>query len=86
MKSFNEVGYNKEFHPNISAYLIMKYGLYPCLPIDFQINCKDKFQFEILFRILIKNLNNDEKEFMTVLYVCLLLMAFDDQKPIFLHE
>ncbi|RMZ99983.1 speriolin [Brachionus plicatilis] len=86
MKSFHEIGYKDEEHPNMAAYLIMKYGLYPCLPIDFQINCKDYSQFEILFRILIKNLNNAEKEYMTVLYLCLLLLAFDDQKPIFLHD
>lgn len=86
MKSFNEIGYKDDIHPNISAYLVMKYGLYPCLPIEFKINCKNYTQFEILFRILIKNLTNTEKEYISVLYICLLLMAFDDQRPIFLYE
>ncbi|CAF0845129.1 unnamed protein product [Brachionus calyciflorus] len=86
MKSFKEVGYKQNFHPNITAYLIMKYGLYPCLPIDFQIHHKNYSQFELLFRILIKNLEEKEKDYLMVLYLCLLLMAFDDQEPIFRYE
>lgn len=86
IKSFKEIGYQEDFHPKITAYLIMKYGLYPCLPIDFKIHYKNYSQFELLFRILIKNLDQSEKDYITVLYLCLLLMAFDDQEPIFRFE
>lgn len=40
MKSLNEIGYEENAYQNISSFLIMKYGLFPCIPIDFQVKIK----------------------------------------------
>lgn len=34
MGSFKLLGYNESIHQNVSAFLIMKYGLFATLPID----------------------------------------------------
>lgn len=38
---------------------------------------------ELLFHMLLTCVDEKEKDFLTVLYTCLLLMAFEDENPLF---
>ena len=42
MKSLFEIGYEEDSYQKLSSFLIMKYGLYPCKPIDFKVKLKKK--------------------------------------------
>ena len=37
MKSLDEIGYEENEYQKLSSFLIMKYGLFPCLPIDYKV-------------------------------------------------
>jgi hypothetical protein len=50
MKSFEEIGYKEEIHENLCAFLIMKYGLFPSVPFNFNVKFIQKSILIIFYK------------------------------------
>jgi hypothetical protein len=92
MKSFNKIGYYENTHSNISNYLIIKYGLFNSLPLNIQFSnylllLFNNNQYQLLFNIIkLSQIDSMDKNYLIIIYNCLLLMTFNDNKPLFNFE